>query len=237
MKLRKGFILLGMLLCGACSNAGNGTIADPGEEAPATAPMPSAPEASPQATILQPGDYDKTIQVGAETRFYILHVPANYDGSKALPLIYILHGFGGSAKSMVKLTDLSEKADEQNFFVAYLQGTVGTTGMGPGWNSGVFPETEISVDDTGFVRQLTQDLESQLKVDAKRIYAAGFSNGAVMSYRLGTDLSDILAGIGVVEGTIGNSRDGEVTYSMIPPAQGPIPVVIIHGLQDHNVEY
>src|SRR5262249_8383515 len=155
--------LIGLLSLVACGNSGS----DSG-----TALTPSAPAVPAQPPAMQSGDYNKTITIGSEQRSYILHVPQNYDGSKPLPLVYILHGHGGTAGGMAKLTGMSQKADQENFFVAYLQGVDDADGIAA-WNTGMIPSTETDIDDLAFVRQLTQDLETQVNVDAKRIYAGG----------------------------------------------------------------
>jgi polyhydroxybutyrate depolymerase len=41
-------------------------------------------------------------------------------------------------------------------------------------------------------------------VDRLRVYATGFSNGAMMTHRLGAELPDVLAAIAPVSGTVGN---------------------------------
>jgi polyhydroxybutyrate depolymerase len=189
---------------------------------------------------MKPGTYNQKIMSGGTVRAYILHVPPGYDGSQALPLVFVLHGFGGNAASMVKLTGFSEKADTENFFVAYLNGTEVQTSIqdisGQAWNSGLTPELNMTVDDVAFVRDLAGRLEGQLRVDSQRVYAAGFSNGAFMSHRLGADLPDLLAAVAVVEGTIGLAQPGE-PYAEIPKPSGPMPVIIVHGKKDTHVLY
>jgi polyhydroxybutyrate depolymerase len=133
---------------------------------------------------------------------------------------------------MVKSTGMDLKADQENFFVAYLNGT----GDPQGWNNGLILAADITADDVGFVRAVIAQLEARLDVDASRVYAAGFSNGAMMSYRLGAELSDRLAAIAVVEGTIG-ARGPDGSMLKIPDPAGPIPVIIIHGKQDMNLPY
>lgn len=195
---------------------------------------------APPAQVMKPGTYNQKIRAGGVTRTYILHVPPSYGGMKALPLVLILHGFGGNAAGMVKLTGMNDKADQENFFVAYLNGTVATNASldvtGSAWNNGLTPDLNLTVDDVAFVRDLVKHLEGQLYVDSHRIYAAGFSNGAMMAHRLGAELPDLLAGTAVVEGTIGIAQPDGTLYT-IPNPVGPISIIIIHGKADTHVLY
>jgi polyhydroxybutyrate depolymerase len=187
------------------------------------------------------GDYDLTIHSGGLDRPLILHVPGSYDGHKPLPLVLVLHGFGGTAAVMTERTRMSCKAETEGFFVAYLNGTkcdaaLGDPGChegheGQGWNSGLTPSLGITVDDVQFVRDVVASLEAQLRVDDRRVYAAGFSNGAFMTHRLAAELPDLLAAVALAEGTIGI---GDLT---IPEAVGSIPILIMHGTADTTVTY
>jgi polyhydroxybutyrate depolymerase len=79
------------------------------------------------------------------------------------------------------------------------------------------------VDDVGFVRALIDHLEQQACIDRRRVYAAGMSNGAILSHRLACDAADRIRAIGTVAGT-----------NMAPscaPAR-PVPVMHIHGSDD-----
>jgi polyhydroxybutyrate depolymerase len=202
------------------------------------------------ASDIPPGDYLQTISVGGTLRRYILHVPLAYDGQKKLPLVLVLHGFSGTAASMIGTTRFSEKAEAEGLFVAYLQGmtvgpaspfyTCGCPSDPAAWNTGTNPEFDLTADDVAFVRELVLQLEANLRVDDRRVYAAGFSSGAGMSYRLGAELPNLLAGIAVVSGAIGlrpeaNEPDGPFLY--IPDATGSIPVIIFHGIADTHVLY
>jgi polyhydroxybutyrate depolymerase len=189
------------------------------------------------------GDYNRTIVSGATPRQYLLHVPTGYDAHQPLPLVFILHGFGGSAAGMVMATGMSVKADQEGFFIAYLNGTPCVPGDDPGcspgargWNSGLSPRLHIDVDDVGLVRDVLAQLQGAVRVDVRRVYAAGFSNGALMCHRLGAELPDVLAGVAVVEGTIG-VRQPDGTFLTTPDPLGAIPVVIVHGKLDPRILY
>jgi len=216
----------------------------------ATAAFWQAPRTRAATPELPPNHYLETIPVGHTIRHYILYVPPSYDGHKKLPLVLVLHGFSGTAASMIGTTRFSEKAEAEGFFVAYLQGmTVGPASPfyscgcpsdPAAWNTGTNPEFDLTVDDVAFVRELILKLEANLRMDDRRVYAAGFSSGAAMTHRLGAELPDLLAGIAVVSGAIGarpeaNEPDGPFLY--IPNAAGSIPVIIFHGLADTHVLY
>src|SRR5260221_7319835 len=66
--------------------------------------------------------FNQTLQSGGLTRSYIVYVPVSYDGNQAAPLMIALHGGGGQASGMNKLTDLNEVADEEGFLIAYPDG-------------------------------------------------------------------------------------------------------------------
>ncbi|MFO1463248.1 MAG: PHB depolymerase family esterase [bacterium] len=231
MKLRQGIVLASLIFLGACSGSASNLATVPNAPNPATPVTPT----TPNQAVAFPGDYKKTLSSGGLDREYILHIPKNYDGSKPLPLMFILHGNGGTAQSMLKSTGMNDTADKNGFFVAYLQGTVESDGK-PTWNCGITPNA-INIDDVGYFRDVANQIQGEVKVDSKRIYASGFSAGASMTYRLGAELPDILAGIAIVEGSIAISTDNGVSYKKIPTPKGPIPVAIIHGMEDQAAPY
>jgi polyhydroxybutyrate depolymerase len=220
---------LGLVL--ACSHAGS---ADAQPAAAATPPAPVATFAP--APAFAPGNYDLSIPSGGLTRSYILHVPRGYDGSRALPLVFVLHGVNGTAQQMESGTGWDTKADQEGILVAYLQGTRGTGSVTSGWNSGLWPASGVTADDVGFVRDLVGSLGHQLRVDPLRVYAVGFSNGAWMAHRLGAALPDVLAAVAVVEGTVG-IRQPSGQFSSIPAPIAPVPIVIFHGEKDDHLLY
>jgi polyhydroxybutyrate depolymerase len=194
-------------------------------------PIPSAAPPSPVGTPMKSGDYDQSMVSGGVTRTYILHIPPGYDGMKALPLVFVLHGRGGTGKSMIG-TGMSVRADQANFIVVYPDGT----GDPSGWNSGLNEDSRIPVDDVGFFKAMIDKFKKELGVDPTRVYAAGFSGGAIMTYRLGAELTDQFAAIAVVEGAMANKQqDG--TWLTIPNPSGPLPVIIFHGQKDTHIPY
>ncbi|HEX5034990.1 MAG TPA: PHB depolymerase family esterase [bacterium] len=206
------------------------------QQSASTSETPESAAQTPAAAPLAPGNYRRSLAVGGTPRYYNLHVPTGYDGITALPLVFVLHGYSGTAQSIAVSTGMSLKADQSGFFVAYLEGTTGD-GIFQAWNTGLTPELGLTADDVAFVRELAEQLKAELAVDAKRIYAAGMSNGGFMCHRLAAELPDLLAAVAPVAATIGTSPNGGVDYYTIPPAQGPIPMLIVHGELDPNIPY
>jgi polyhydroxybutyrate depolymerase len=70
------------------------------------------------------------------------------------------------------------------------------------WNdgSGRFYPGQKTPDDVAFINAMLNDLLARLTIDARRIFATGFSNGASMSFRVGAELSKRIAAIAPVAG-------------------------------------
>ena len=179
-----------------------------------------------------PGDSRQSIHWDGLERTYLLHIPTGYDGAKPLPLVFVLHGAGGNGKQMENLTGFSTKADAEKFIVVYPNGT----GDPQIWATGMSPHPYSTADDVGFIRALLNKLEHDLSVDHKRVFCCGFSSGAMMSYRLGAEMSERFAAIGIASGTIGTKQPDGTIFQIQNPAR-PLPVIHFHGKQDHTVGY
>jgi len=192
-----------------------------------TSPIPSqtTPPAEPQSVgshpALTPGDTTRALVAGGIERSYIVHIPHNYDASRATPVVIIFHGFNLKAEDMIRITGFNTQADGAGFITVYPQGS----GKQPAWNGGrcCGEAQKQNVDDVGFIRLLLADLGKVINVDTKRVYATGFSNGAIMSYRLGCDLADQIAAIAPISAAQ-ETEDCE-------PSR-PISVIHFHGTGD-----
>lgn len=173
---------------------------------------------------LQAGDHARSVEVDKLPRKYLVHVPKSYDGTKPYPVVLSFHGGGSNAEGMVRFCGLNDKADEAGFIVVYPSGT-GRLEKALTWNGGncCGYAMQNKIDDVAFTRALLDDLDKVVKVDGKRIFATGMSNGAIISYRLAAELSDRIAAIAPVGGPMG-------TESCSP--KRPVPVLHFHGTAD-----
>jgi polyhydroxybutyrate depolymerase len=173
------------------------------------------------------GDHRRSVIVDEQMRFAIVHVPPSYDSEKPIPVVLALHGAAMNGDMMVDFTGLNETADAKGFVVVYPDGT----GLGPlfTWNAGGFVEGFGSRrDDVAFIRTLIEDLEKVVNVDVHRIFATGMSNGGMMCYRLAAEMSDRIAAIAPVAGTMAKED--------VTPKQH-VSVIHFHGTQDTLVPF
>ena len=197
-----------------------------------TAPMSPAPPATASSACA--GDPEcQTLSTVQPARAYLLHVPGNFRPN-ASGLVIALHGSNGSGAMFRSRSQLSAKADQAGFAVAYPY-----TLLAPGagiteWNE--FFNNSFAgnpPDDVGFLRQLIGALQAQLHPDPRRIYVTGLSNGGFMTHRAGIQLSDLVAAIAVVEGSVVSPG----SIQNVPAPLGPVSVLMLHGDQDSTVLY
>ena len=96
------------------------------------------------------------------------------------------------------------------------------------WNAGGFQGKEGKPDDVAFIAKVLDDLATVVNVDPKRVYVTGMSNGGMMCYRLAAELSDRIAAIAPVAGTM--------AIDNYHPKR-PVPVMHFHGTADKLVPF
>jgi polyhydroxybutyrate depolymerase len=180
-----------------------------------------------------PGRFVEHIRSGGLDREFILDVPPGYDGSKPTPVVVVLHGWTATDAEAEIYTRMAEEGNAKGFVSVF------PNGEGPknllGWNTGFMNLTGINdLDDVGFVSDVLDEVEKEINTDKDREFVCGHSNGAFLSNLIGAKLSDRIAAIGSVAGTIGFSGP---TGKKIPSPAGPISVILIHGKADEMVAY
>jgi polyhydroxybutyrate depolymerase len=177
----------------------------------------------------QSADVDKTIAVDGRVRQYLIHLPPAFDTSARLPLIFALHGGGGTYKNTVKFYNLNGLADENHFIIVYPNAVNKAWAM-PGITSRV-KNIDNGVDDVKFISVLLDSLIAHYKVDSARVFCTGISRGGMMSFYLAYKLSRRIAAIAPVCGGISQTIAGDYSF------QHPIPVLMINGTDDPLVRY
>ena len=181
---------------------------------------------------LQAGDFNMSLTVGGYNRHYVVHVPASYAGSP-IPLVIMLHGAGGNGAQTIEDYKWLTASDSNGFIV------VGPDALpvnpqrpeslllNPSvWRDGSGRVSTVGqpVDDGAFVSAILDKMQTSAAIDPLRIYIAGHSSGAGMSYLLGVQLSGQIAAIAAVSGHLWLTDPLTVSY--------PVSLLLIDGTLD-----
>ena len=223
--------LLALVMILACGRTATTQTITTVEVEPTEKPAPAETEpiaaepTRPEQDVVG-GDQTRTLSSGGIERTYYLHIPPNYDPAQATALVLAYHGISLNAQEMMRISGFSAQADKDNFLVAYPEGY----GSRQSWNGGECcgEAMKREVDDVGFTRAMIEDIARQVNIDRSRIFATGFSNGAIMVYRLACELADQIAAIGPVAAA-------PATASCNPSR--PVSVIHFHGDADELNPY
>jgi len=156
-------------------------------------------------------------------RDYYLYIPSSIQDNA--PLIFLLHGYSGSAGGILNYSGMIEVAAEHGFALCVPQGTSDDDGYNY-WNVGYAFHQNETVDDVDFLVDLAEHLHNEYQLDSQNTYVTGMSNGGDMSYMLACQANDVFRAIAPVAGTM-----MEEIYNTCDSS--PVPVLEIHGTNDN----
>lgn len=162
--------------------------------APARAQLPGAP--------LPAGLIERTLVFQGVERRFLLFQPARL--RPGAPVLIVLHGGGQSARKMFEGNnsphlDWLPLAEREGFLLLAPNGTNPANGDPAGgkqhWHDlrNQWPPTNGPPDDSGFLAALADWAVRERHADPKRVYAAGSSNGGLMTFRLLLEKPDVFA--------------------------------------------
>lgn len=174
----------------------------------------------------------KSIRVDGVQRTYLVNLPPDYYFRNNFSLVIAMHGGGGDAYQFESSSLLTEKANKERFIVVYPEGIFKSKFLKiRTWNAGscCAYSVEENINDVKFISVLIDTLIKQYKINKRKVYATGHSNGGMMSYRLACELSDKIAAIAP------NASTMVVTTPCNP--NRPVPVLHMQSILDVNVPY
>ena len=158
-----------------------------------------------------------------------MKVPTAAREGKPLPIVMAFHGGGGTGARFQTLTGLDATAEKYGFFLVYPEG------VDKHWNDGRADMHETAhreeVADVAFVAAILDDMERTYLVDKGRVFATGLSNGAMMSARLSCELSERIAAVALVAGSMPRS----IQPTCAP--KRPVSVMLMSGTADPIVPF
>lgn len=189
----------------------------------------------------------RTINVDGKTREYWLYVPASVKGQENVPVVFSLHGRGGTDDPKDPGKPLfTSLAEEKKFIVVYPQGRDAEKDKadypGDDWKAGFggttgWEATGKENADTKFIKALVDKIQddyktrnasnSNISVDPKKFYLCGFSMGGMMTYACAKVLNGTFAAYGSCSGYPLNK------FHMNLATENPIPFIHLHGNYDN----
>lgn len=163
---------------------------------------------------------EHSVEVQGSSRSYRLHVPESIRDADRAPLLVIFHGATQSASGIELLSWLFPAAEATGLLVAYPEAT------GDYWNTPNSPPAYWSAPDVPFVDALIADVAARHGVDTRRVYVAGFSNGAIFAQMVACLRGNAIAGLGLVGAGMSAS------VSLTCPWERPVPTVVLFGDRD-----
>jgi polyhydroxybutyrate depolymerase len=147
-----------------------------------------------------------TIKVGDAQREALVHVPDSA-GKTPAPVVLVFHGHGGTMKDAADSFDCHKHWP--GAICVYPQGLPTAVksdkkGEQPGWQNA---EGTQGDRDLKFFDEILADLKKHHKVDEKRIFVTGFSNGGNFTYVLWAVRGDVLAAVAPVAGVSQKLKD------------------------------
>lgn len=144
-----------------------------------------------------------------KSRNAVIYVPA---GISKPPVVYFVHGYGGSGTNFANDTKGNQVAEREKFIAIY------PSAIGGSW----------SMQDTAdypFLLSLLDTVDRRYKVDRERVYCTGFSQGGFISNGLGYKHPETFAAVAPVSGHI-------PSFSTAAPLKRPVPILTMFGTDD-----
>ena len=189
----------------------------------AYAPVPEKPPLD--VSVVKDG-----ITVDGRERTYRAVVPR--DLPPKAPLLIVFHGSNQDSQGMREATGygFDRLAEKEGFIAVY------PDGYGGNWNdcrtAAEYPARSENIDDNGLVRGLIARFRDTHGIDPSRVFAAGYSNGGQMVFRLAAEMPNRFAGLAAVAAT------QPTPDNFACEASGrPVPMLLVNGTADPIVPY
>lgn len=159
----------------------------------------SAQRAAAQGTIMN-------WTIDGEKREALVYSPAPTTNATQHPLVFAFHGHGGNMQGASQLMHIQSLWPAA--IVVYPQGMNRPSPVDPqahysGWQVEANQANgNVGNKDLDFFDAMLATMHQKFKVDDKRVYATGFSNGAIFSYLLWAERGKTLAAIGECAGRL-----------------------------------
>ena len=173
----------------------------------------------------------ETLNFDGQDREYIVYIPLSYNAINPFPVLFSFHGGAGYASDFIQANDMRSIADTANFIAVYPQAAIDPEGGTTSW----IHKAPTDHDDIFFVEAIIDAMSLEYTIDQGRIYACGYSEGAILSYELGCRLNSKIAAFAAVSGSMLDNyyRDDIYGWGSCSPVH-PTGMMLIPGTVDQN---
>lgn len=168
-----------------------------------------------------------SLQVGRSIRTIHWTAPANIPSTQSLPVIVLLHGNSAYGNPVAEITESNGGFDafaEQQGFIAIYPDAIGS------WNDGKDSRSQLN-DDVSFIIEAINFVAQQRKIDGRRVFIAGFSEGGMMALRVACEAPRGFAGVAVVAANMPRSMAKGCDNAI------PMPAIFIFGEADPVINF
>jgi polyhydroxybutyrate depolymerase len=170
-----------------------------------------------------------SVLIEGHYRKFTFHQPASdiKDGS----LLFLMHGSGGNSGDIIaKTNNLEAIAGRDKLLVVYPEGYQHF------WNEcrkySTAAANKENINEEAFFKSMINYFVKKYGLNKENIFAAGFSGGGHMSYKLAMTMPDQVKAITAIVANMPDSASCDCTF-----ANKALPVMIINGTDDKTNPY
>ena len=213
----------------------------------------AAPPVVIESTGADTGQFvTREFQTDTGPRRYKVYIPSTYNGSKATPLVVVLHGCTQDPDNVARGTRFNQVAEESRVIVAYPEQPAAANGL-KCWNWFNAAHQKRDQGEPALIAGITRQVMKEMKVDSHRVYIVGLSAGAAMALTVSYAYPELFAAAGLHSGVAygiatstpeairrmgigaGDSADYAAVVTRGMGVNKPIPTIVFQGKSDKTV--
>lgn len=188
-------------------------------------PVVEQPMSCSGTSMLKPGDTNGMLMVAGKARTFIVYVPTKYDGKTPAPLMLNFHPYAfGTAMGQRTGSGWAQIADQEGMIAVFLQG------LNNQWDLGKLTRPGQDDDDRNFALAVVDYVKQNACINAKRVYATGYSMGGGLTHYLGCREANVFA-------AIGPSAFDLIKENLPCEPARPLTVIMFRGMGDAVVPF
>lgn len=172
------------------------------------------------SSVIARQESEISFSMGMLKRTATVYLPDDPSSKSDWPLIIALHPGFATGKDMARISKLHLQSGSENYVVVY------PDGFRRSWNAGdcCGAAERRKIDDIGFIMRLIEEVGELIPIKDK-VFVAGYSNGALMAYRLACEVPNRLAAFAVYAGA-------PTLDKTTCDASSAVPLLHLHGELD-----